>query len=79
MLFGAATLYDTIDAETAAALERIEVSAFGYLLDDLLQLCPEINTDKTIIQLKNLRDKCLAPNVLLRPGFKYLHEALVGL
>jgi serine/threonine protein kinase len=77
--FGAATLYDIAATDTAAALERIEVSAFGYLLDDLLQLSPEPNTDKTIIQLNKLRDECLAPNVLLRPGFKYLHEALVGL
>jgi serine/threonine protein kinase len=77
--FGAATLYDIAGTDTAAALERIEVSAFGYLLDDLLQLSPEPDNNNTIIQIKNLRDECLVPDVLLRPGFKYLNEVLVGL
>lgn len=74
--FGAAALYDTKDVETAAALERIEVSAFGYLLDDLLQLCPEPDTNITIIQLNKLRDECLGPDVLLRPDFKFVCEVL---
>jgi hypothetical protein len=34
--FGAACFYDRNDADLASALERMEVSAFGYLLDDLI-------------------------------------------
>lgn len=67
--FGAASLYDRKDAETAAAMERMEVCAFGHLLDDLLTLCNEPG-HPAIAPLRTLHEACTAPVVLSRPGFK---------
>lgn len=72
--FGAACFYDSTDTGTAFALERIEVSAFGYLLDDLLSLCDETNN-----KLIELRNACLSPDVSLRPGFGYLDKEIASL
>lgn len=72
--FGAASFYDRNDEGTAFALERIEVSAYGYLLDDLLGLCRQTDTD--LSKLRVLRDACLAGDILSRPGFKYLADTL---
>jgi len=77
--FGAASFYDSTDIGTALALERIEVSAFGYMLEDLLDLCSETNEHATIIKLKQLRDASIAPDVLTRPGFQYLNDELIKL
>jgi serine/threonine protein kinase len=73
--FGAAGFYDTTDTKTARALERLEVSAFGYLLDDLLNLCSD-RESRAWLKIAELRDACLAPDVLSRPGFAYLNEEL---
>ncbi|MCW3123705.1 MAG: protein kinase [Flavipsychrobacter sp.] len=74
--FGAAAFYDKTNATIAAALERIEVSAFGYMLDDLLSLCNEPG-NTTLIKINALRDACLLPDVLSRPCFQYLNSELV--
>ncbi|WP_293307804.1 leucine-rich repeat-containing protein kinase family protein [Pedobacter sp. UBA5917] len=71
--FGAASFYDKT-AQTAKALERIEVSAYGYLLDDLLSLKEDDN--EVYRTLGKLRDACLSEIPLNRPGFKDLVEAL---
>ena len=78
--FGAASFYDQTATKTAAALERIEVSAYGYLLDDLLSLCRNTNPHSSLIkQLEMLRDSCLLPDVLSRPGFEYLNNMLADI
>lgn len=77
--FGAACFYDKNDTELAAALERIEVSAFGYLLDDLLGLCDAALTDQRLIRIRELSNTCLVPDVLSRPDFQELHAKLIGL
>lgn len=74
--FGAASLYDTDDSSVAPAFERIEVCAFGHLLDDLLTLCRDEAENETLNHLKKLRDDCRLPDVLLRPGFGYLYNVL---
>jgi len=71
--FGAASFYDVSDTLSAPALERLEVSAFGHLLDDLLGLCRQSGLEK----LARLRDAATAPDVLSRPGFRELHSELV--
>ena len=75
--FGAACFYDKTDKEVAFALERIEVSAFGHLLDDLLSLCKETDNDATLTKLKLLRDDCTKLDVSLRPDFQYLYDELM--
>ncbi len=73
--FGAACFYDKSNTEVAHALERLEVSAFGCLLDDLLPLCAE--TDSHVInRIGELRDACMAPNVSTRPDFQLLEKEL---
>jgi hypothetical protein len=74
--FGAASFYDRADTGTAAALERIEVSAYGHLLDDLLDLYKEADTDQTLLKLVALRNSCITPHVSARPGFQYLADEL---
>ncbi|SDQ00872.1 serine/threonine protein kinase [Mucilaginibacter sp. OK268] len=75
--FGAAGFYDKSDTGVADALERIEVSAYGHLLDDLLRLCKEANTDEALLKLAALRDRCTSQLVSARPGFQYLVDELV--
>ena len=77
--FGAASFYDKSDSKVAAALERLEVRAFGYLLDDLFALCTDTDENATIIKLKTLRDACVATSVLSRPDFPYLNDELMKL
>jgi hypothetical protein len=74
--FGAATMYDP-NSEQAQSLERIEVRAFGCLIEDLLS---QSNVDERIThhfeRLKYLIQDCLAENVLLRPSFKEIKQRL---
>ncbi len=76
--FGAASFYDKTNAAVASALERLEVSAFGYLLDDLISICTH-KSDKTIKELQTLRDICISPDVASRPDFQYLSNELMRL
>lgn len=71
--FGAACFYD----RTAAALEGLEVSAYGYLLEDLIALCDSPKEDTIIAKLNVLRRACAVPDVLARPGFKQLNDELM--
>ena len=75
--FGAACFYDKADTEAAVAFERIEVSAYGHLLDDLLCLCKEAGTDQTLLKLAALRDSCINLHVSARPSFQHLVDKLV--
>lgn len=74
--FGAACFYDTADLAVASSLERLEVSAFGYLLDDLLTLCNDTEEQALLLKLEKLRDLSLAENVQSRPDFVYLRDEL---
>jgi hypothetical protein len=77
--FGAASFYDVTNTETAKATECIEVSAFGCLLDDLLQLSEDTSAPAIIARLETLRDAAMAPDVHSRPDFNYLHKELLQL
>lgn len=77
--FGAASRYEPNDATVAYALERLEVSAFGHLLDDLLFLCGGNGGYNIIAVLSTLRDACLAPIVSSRPGFLEVSAQLAQL
>ncbi|PQJ12956.1 protein kinase [Flavipsychrobacter stenotrophus] len=73
--FGAACFYDKSNTEVAHALERLEVSAFGCLLDDLLPLCTETDSD-VLSRIGELRDACMATNVAIRPDFQSIEKEL---
>ncbi len=83
--FGAACFVSESDAEQARGLERIEVRAFGCLLEELLarvdaaqesagQEIPIQETanqkSATQYELVSLRDRCLNSDVKQRPSFK---------
>jgi Leucine rich repeat/Protein kinase domain len=63
--FGAASLFRP---GHAAALQRIEARAFGCLLEELLERCPDPD-DGRLSALEALRDDCLADAVARRPLF----------
>lgn len=64
--FGAAKRYDIYAAE-ALLLQKIEVKAFGFLLEDLIHLCAE-KTDLAF--LITLKEACLNENITERPLFQ---------
>lgn len=70
--FGAACFKPT-DAAQRLALEKIEVRAFGYLLEELLECCEGgVSTGATFATLTNLnalRDACLNTDATQRPVF----------
>ena len=83
--FGAACFVSDIDLEQSRGLERIEVRAFGCLLEELLERvgnAPESELQETSIQeyvvqeipIQNeiviLRDRCLTSDVKQRPSFQ---------
>jgi hypothetical protein len=76
--FGAACFYDKTDGAVAAGLERIEVQAYGYLLDDLLSLSKEAD-HYMLMEIGLLRDSCFVPDVISRPSFNDLQKALLKL
>jgi hypothetical protein len=77
--FGAASFYDKADFKTAHAFERMEVSAYGYLLDDLLFLCNEKGNENALNKITELKNECLVPDISSRPGFKYLAAGFAAL
>lgn len=69
--FGAATNLAPLSPEQQQAFERIEVRAFGCLLDDLLShLAIEDETTLDVTVLKLLKEQCMQEAVLLRPSFQ---------
>ena len=85
--FGAATIYGK-DSEIAGSLERMEVFAFGHLIEDLLGLVERrIDEDSVfgekdayVIEALNLLHwRCTDPVVGERPLFAEVHEELTGL
>lgn len=78
--FGAATIYQSLPPAYHLPLQQIEVRAFGYLLDDLLQHA-QSNTllaDGTLQQLHQLRQQCLLHSVAERPLFAQILEQLLA-
>lgn len=74
--FGAATYYRQ-DSLQAPYLERLEVRAFGYLLEDLL-LNAETSQEYDVLNysLVELKTHCLQENVLQRPDFSGIIKQL---
>lgn len=78
--FGAATVYGSPNATHAEALERIEVRAFGYLLDDLFtHIAPEDASAAPVKPLLQLQQDCLQPEILHRPSFATISALLDSL
>ena len=73
--FGAASLLPA-GAPYAAALERIEVRAFGVLLEELLERCDEASPATT--RLRVLAHACLTVVPAQRPNFDHIVASLAN-
>ncbi len=75
--FGAASFYSSIENRTSYALQRIEVRAFGCLLEELLDRAimePELGP--VMNGLRALQARCLGPVVSSRPSFAEIEMEL---
>jgi hypothetical protein len=76
--FGAASLYDIGDRKLGLALQRLEVRAFGCLLEELVERCTE-RTSQVAHRLQALAAACLSEAMANRPTFETLSAELRGL
>ncbi|QSX34262.1 serine/threonine-protein kinase [Shewanella avicenniae] len=76
--YGAASFYDTANAELAARLARLEVRAFGCLLEELVDRCYGLTADAHQ-QLSALVAACLGAELMARPTFEEVCERLIEL
>jgi Protein kinase domain len=80
--FGAATIYQKSHAK-AGAIERLEVLAFGRLIEDMLGLLDSGRFSRKkgylIDVLHRLHYRCTRPAVKERPLFEEIHKALNSL
>ncbi|MGE6081735.1 protein kinase, partial [Aeromonas veronii] len=74
--FGAASLYERSDHERAVGLERLEVRAFGCLLEELLAHCD--TQDSPLDGLHQLKAACLSELPADRPDFAYIERQLAA-
>ncbi|MAD43139.1 MAG: protein kinase [Arcobacter sp.] len=75
--FGAASYYEAKDFNVSNNLEQLEVRAFGYLIEELLDISKQDNKHKSIIELLNkLKILCLDEIVINRPLFKDILKQL---
>jgi len=78
--FGGASYYEPKEVEIRNGLERLEVRAFGCLMEELLSLSREDNKDihlkKNLIVLKN---RCLSSKNEKRPLFSEIFKYLVNI
>lgn len=77
--FGAASFYD-LQAKNAGNIERVEVRAFGCLLEDLVGLVPDEEQQSAIMTpLKGLVNACMTNVVKDRPSFAVLSQRLLAI
>ena len=74
--FGAATMYDTSSPESNLH-EKLDVRAYGCLLDDLIEHLDSNETKNTVAEsFKKLRKDCFNEIVSSRPSFKEILEKI---
>jgi len=73
--FGAATFYAK-NLEEAPYLERLDIRAFGCLIEDII---PLIREEKGKENLCKLYEKCMLEDVISRPSFEEIAKVLTGM
>lgn len=68
--FGAACLYGGNSALNCELVERVEVRAFGILLEELMLRASDEVPHSDLQSIKNLVARCTSPDVLQRPSFE---------
>ena len=76
--FGAASFHPPGGSEVAEALQRIEVRAFGCLLEELLERCTAGPGSDLRSALASLQARCVAPDPDARPLFAEIERTLAG-
>ncbi|CAE6738506.1 leucine-rich repeat-containing protein kinase family protein [Paraburkholderia domus] len=75
--FGAASFYATDDRDLSAALQRLEVRAYGCLLEELIDRCDWPNAEADIAaKLVALKQNCLSEDIGSRPLFDEIASVL---
>jgi serine/threonine protein kinase len=74
--FGAASFFPRNDANLAEGVQRIEVRAFGYLLQELLERCDTRNSLDDLNGLVKMVDQCLLEIPAQRPLFEHIESSL---
>jgi serine/threonine protein kinase len=75
--FGGASYYESEDFELNDSLEKLEIRAFGCLIEELLELSKEDNEDLNIKDfLFELQKLCFNEIVEKRPSFEYISKKL---
>lgn len=80
--FGAASFYSTNHDDSSAALERLEVRAYGCLLEELIERCnwpASVEQSGIARKLAKLKDSCLSEEVRSRPLFQRIAADLLAL
>jgi hypothetical protein len=78
--FGAASFYDTGNDAMANGLERLEVRAFGCLLEELSDRCTGSDADGAALEpLRELTAACLSADPASRPSFREISARLSDL
>jgi serine/threonine protein kinase len=68
--FGAASFYAADDRDTGVALQRLEVRAYGCLLEELIERCDALDVQAhSAAKLIALKDSCLSEAIDRRPLF----------
>jgi hypothetical protein len=79
--FGAASFYNPNDVAIGQALERLEVRAFGCLLEDMLDRCTLEKSsaqEAAVESLRSLQQDCLKPVLSQRPRFTEIGDRLTS-
>jgi predicted Ser/Thr protein kinase len=75
--FGGASYFEPKETNTRNALERLEVRAFGCLIEELVMLCKNDNTNALKKEeLINLQHKCMNPQNKERPLFQEILSSI---
>ncbi|MFL9855570.1 protein kinase [Paraburkholderia madseniana] len=75
--FGAASFYATDDRDFRSALQRLEVRAYGCLLEELIDRCDWVGTEAEIAaKLVALKENCLSEEIGGRPLFDEIAAVL---
>ena len=78
--FGAACFFTPENEPEATALQQLEVRAFGCLLEELLNHCPEADeAPAASAALWELQRRCVQALVSARPRFPEIRRVLAGL
>jgi tRNA A-37 threonylcarbamoyl transferase component Bud32 len=77
--FGAASFYAADNQALALALQRLEVRAFGCLLEELIDRCEtQESTKDSMVTLIKLKDSCLSEQISEHPSERPLFGDIVN-